>query len=577
MSTHETTENTESPGSAKHSKNTESNVESPNQAETKNKASTDSTENEKKAEKKAEEEKEDNFSFLPEKLQKQLASQNITKPTQIQKDAIGPALEGKDILAQSQTGSGKTLAFGLPVGLRLAGPSKEGLPRTLILTPTRELATQVRGVFGQTLSTLGIRCMTVIGGGSYYDQRRMLRRGVDVVVGTPGRIVDLIKQGVLPLEAIDIFVLDEVDQMLDIGFAEELKVVREALPEGVQTLFFSATMNKRMEKMARDFLTHPVTIKVAPEMSSPESIQHGYIPVKPHQELPALLNTLLFHNPEQALIFCATRQECREVAEALSSRGFNSGPLNGDLPQAARMATMERFRKKKLQYLVATNVAARGLDIQSLPLVINFDVPFDVESYTHRTGRTGRAGEKGRAWTLITPRNYRRYWDHMRELGLRPERLAVPSHNEILTSAAVRELSALEEQSRVTVERRIRRVANQLLEEIPPETAKELLRGFLHQSLLNKQAHHTYGVAAEEGDLEAPRHRHHRFGKRRDNNPRNRRRGGGGRSNRSPRSRSRSEGQGGGRKNSGASTSHSQQGKPPKKKKASKSHTGGGH
>ncbi len=448
-----------------------------------------------------------NFSFLPEELELRLSEQGIETPTPIQQKTIIPAMAGRDIVAQSQTGSGKTLAFAIPVGLRLEGPSEHGFPRALILTPTRELATQVDQVFHKTLGALGLRCMLVIGGGSYHTQKKRLQRGVDIVVGTPGRIVDLIKQDKLRLDAIESYVLDEVDQMLDIGFAEELKAVRSALPEGVQTLFFSATMNKKMEDLAHSLVRKPVSVKIAPEQSSPKTIEHGYIPVKPQMEIPALLNALLFHGPEQALIFCATKEECREVTAALQNRGFNAAALNGDMQQAARNATMEQFRDKSIQYLVATNVAARGLDIQSLPLVINIDVPYDVESYTHRSGRTGRAGEDGRAWTIITPRNFRRYWSFMNELRIKPTRLEVPTHNEILKSVGIRELSNLTEFSDHPAERRIRRVVNQILEDIPQEMAMELLRGYLYQQMTQAQAHHTYHIAVEEGDLTAPRGR----------------------------------------------------------------------
>lgn len=441
------------------------------------------------------------FSELPQALQQQLRQQGIVSPTPIQQAAIEPALMGQDILAQSQTGSGKTLAFAIPVGLRLAEPSEEGLPRALILTPTRELAAQVESVFAQTLGIFGLRCMHVIGGGSYARQKRQLKQGIDIVVGTPGRIVDLLQQGSLQLQGIEIYILDEVDQMLDIGFAEELEQIKQALPSEIQTLFFSATMNKPMEKLAKAWVKDPVVIKVAPGQTSPASIMHGYIPVQRGMEAPALMNALLYYNPNQALIFCATREECREITIALQQRGFNASALNGDMPQEARTETMDMFRNGALQYLVATNVAARGLDIQSLPLVINIDVPQDMEHYTHRSGRTGRAGEEGRSWTIITPRNYQRYWRFMKELKLQPERLNVPTHAEILKSIAQRDLQSLAEYTHAQIDRRIRKVVDDLLRETTPDVAHELLRGLLYKQLLQKQAHHTFNIAVEEGEL----------------------------------------------------------------------------
>lgn len=444
------------------------------------------------------------FSSLPESIQAHLREQGIERPTPIQQQAIEPALAGRDLLGQSQTGSGKTLAFALPVGIQLQEPSDHGRPRALVLTPTRELAIQVESVFSSVLRSLSLRCMNVIGGTSYRRQIHLLRDGVDVVVGTPGRIVDLLEQNILELDLVQCFILDEVDQMLDFGFAEELTKLKRALPSKIQTLFFSATMNPRMQELAQQLLQDPIILNIAPQQSSPRSIQHAYIPVQPRQELPALLNVLLFHHPSQALIFCETRQDCREVSEALERRGFNASPLNGDLSQDARLATMKRFRDGSLQYLVATNVAARGLDIQGLPLVINYDVPFDTESYTHRTGRTGRAGEIGKAWTMITPRNFRRYWGQMRQLKLDPERLEVPSQRQTLAQIAQREIQELYQHAEEHPVRNIRRICDQLLQDLPHEDAMRLLRGFVYRQLARNHACDTWGVAATEDDLKPP-------------------------------------------------------------------------
>lgn len=423
------------------------------------------------------------FSFLPASIQRVLQEQGITTPTPVQKAAIGPAMDGRDVLVQAQTGSGKTLAFALPIGLKLGGPSRDGQPRALVLAPTRELANQVEAVFSTTLATLGLRCLSIIGGSSYARQKKTLRDGVDIVVGTPGRIADLIRQNSLQLKQIQCFVLDEVDQMLDIGFAEELNVVKDALPTEIQVLFFSATIDKQMIRVTEKMLRQPVRLDLSAEDATPPNIEHACLLVKNDQRLGALINLLLFHAPKQAMLFCATREECREVASALESRGFNAAPLSGDLSQEAREDTLKRFHSSSLQYLVATNVAARGIDIQALPLVLNFDVPPDLESYTHRIGRTGRAGEDGRAWTLVTPQTFYRYRAHMKALELPLKHLELPSQHEILTNIAQRHLSELMQFAETPAHRNVRRITDKLLESIPPEEALELVRAVLQKHL----------------------------------------------------------------------------------------------
>ncbi len=423
------------------------------------------------------------FSFLPASIQKILQEQGITKPTPVQKASIGPAMAGRDVLVQAQTGSGKTLAFALPIGLMLGGPSPDGQPRALVLAPTRELANQVEAVFSTTLATLGLRCLSIIGGSSYVRQKKMLRDGVDIVVGTPGRIADLIRQNSLQLKQIRCFVLDEVDQMLDIGFAEELNVVKDALPTNIQVLFFSATIDKQMIRVTQKMLRDPVRLDLSSEDATPPNIEHACLLVKNDQRLGALINLLLYHGPKQAMLFCATREECREVASALESRGFNAAPISGDLSQEAREDTLKRFHSGALQYLVATNVAARGIDIQSLPVVLNYDVPPDLESYTHRIGRTGRAGEDGRAWTLVTPQTFYRYRAHMKALELPLKHLELPSQHDILTNIAQRHLTELMQFAETSVNRNVRRITDKLIESIKPEDALELIRAVLHKHL----------------------------------------------------------------------------------------------
>lgn len=416
----------------------------------------------------------ENFESLPAALRDALSSQGITQPTTIQAQAIPAALSGRDVLAQSSTGSGKTLAFSLPVALKL---QKHGALRALILTPTRELATQVAGVLDSTLSSLKLRTLAITGGSSYSRQKRALHDGVDIVVATPGRMNDLLAQGSLSLDAIESFVLDEVDQMLDFGFKEDLEKIRALLPAQAQTLFFSATLSSEIRSMARKLLKNPLEVNIVGATGqSPATIRHGYLEVRGHTEQKALINALLFHNPTQAMIFCKTRQECADVCEALLARGFDAAALHGDLTQVERNHTMERFREKKLKYLIATNVAARGIDVQDLPLVVNFNVPFDVESYTHRVGRTGRNGAEGLAWTIVTPSSCRAYESMMRQMKLNPELIAVPNCNEIIHRSAESLVNQLKDSQNKKPSKTIEKAVERTFSEMSAEDKDLLLK-----------------------------------------------------------------------------------------------------
>lgn len=421
------------------------------------------------------------FEALPTALRENLAAQGITAPTSIQSEAIPLALTGRDVLAQSRTGSGKTLAFTLPLALRL---KRHGELRALVLTPTRELATQVASVMESTVSALKLRTLAITGGSSYSRQRRALQDGVDVVVGTPGRITDLLNQGVLSLSKIEVFVLDEVDQMLDFGFAEDLEKIRSQLAPQAQTLFFSATLSSEIKALAKKTLKSPAEVNIAQsEGQSPSTIQHGYLEVRGAGEQKALINALLYHNPAQAIIFCKTRQECSDLTEALSRRGFDAAALHGDLTQVERNQTMDKFREKKLKYLVATNVAARGIDVQELPLVVNFNVPFDLESYTHRVGRTGRNGAEGEAWTIVTPASCRSFEFLMRKLKLTPKPITVPTASEVIHRSAESLMQNLKVSSEKNHSKTIVKAVERNISNLQPEEKDSLLREFLARKL----------------------------------------------------------------------------------------------
>ena len=439
------------------------------------------------------------FASLSAPLLEAFKEGGIDKPTEIQQKSLLPIIAGKDILGQSMTGSGKTLAFSLPLALRIfegRGESDSQGVKVLILTPTRELAQQIKSVFHTLLKPLRVRCLEIIGGASYQRQTSALKRGTDVVIGTPGRVADLLRQGAFPAESIETFVLDEVDQMLDFGFFEDLNTIRKSLNSKMQTVFFSATLNKDIEALARTLLKEPVTIK-AENVGSPKLIEHGYYFVQNGKKLACLVNFLALENPEQAIIFCETKKDCGEVAAALVLRGLNASSLNSDLSQNERQQTMQRFRTGHTSFLVATNVAARGIDVQELPVVIHYNIPRDTDSYTHRSGRTGRAGSAGNSISIIAPGETRSYVDLMMDLGIKPKELILPGPEKIVDSVTQRQMSELqgldwEKEQNPEVKASISR----FIATIPEAAAKSLLEALLYKKLQNLELFQSKDIMA---------------------------------------------------------------------------------
>ena len=423
------------------------------------------------------------FDTLSPALRQGFAEQGILEPTPVQIKSFYPIMQGQDVLGQSMTGSGKTLAFCLPLSLRLTEqvdlkPTPE--PKVLILTPTRELALQINTVFSSLLRPLQIRCLDIIGGSSYQRQVSQLKRGVPVVVGTPGRIADLIQRGDLQTSSIESFVLDEVDQMLDFGFEEDLTKIRKTLPKSVQTIFFSATLTRPIESLARTILNNPISVKVSE--NGPRLIEHGYCFVRSGKKLPCLINLLLHQDPDQAIIFCETRKDCGDVANSLVSRGMNAAQINSDLGQKERQQTMDRFRLGKVRFLIATNVAARGIDIQDLPLVVNMNVPRETDSYTHRSGRTGRAGSTGHAITLVNPSETRAFTQLMRSLKIKPVAHELPGLEQMYEALMQKEIRSLAQTSTQQKPHLIA-AAKKVVDQIPEESAKTLLEALIATKL----------------------------------------------------------------------------------------------
>jgi ATP-dependent RNA helicase DeaD len=343
-----------------------------------------------------------------------LASLGYEEPTPIQKQAIPPLLAGRDVVGQAATGTGKTAAFALPLIERLAADRERSRGKqkvcALILVPTRELAMQVAEAIHKYGKTTGTRVLPIYGGQSIHQQLVVLKRGVDVVVATPGRALDHIRRKTLDLSGVRTVVLDEADEMLDMGFAEDLEAILEAAPRERQTALFSATLAPRIKAIARKHLNDPVSLRIESEKTeagkAPRVRQVAYI-VQRQQKAAALGRILDIENPASAIIFCRTRTEVDELAETLNSRGYRSEAIHGGLSQEQRDRVMRRFREGGVDLLVATDVAARGLDIGHLSHVVNFDVPPAADAYVHRIGRTGRAGREGTAITLAEPRESR--------------------------------------------------------------------------------------------------------------------------------------------------------------------------
>ncbi len=340
----------------------------------------------------------------PELLQA-LTELGYTQPTPIQEQMIPVMLGGADVIGQAQTGTGKTAAFALPILQTLTRGDKR--PQALILAPTRELALQVAEAVSAYGRHTGVQVLAVYGGAPYGRQIGALRRGVDVVVGTPGRLLDLLRRGVLDLSAVRTLVLDEADEMLSMGFVEDIETVLAALPPQRQTALFSATMPPAIRRLAQKYQRDPQHITIARAQRTVAAVEQRYYLVNRRDKLAALTRIFEAEDVTRALVFVRTRADSGELANALTQRGLAAEMLNGDLAQNARERVLSRFRHNLIQVLVATDVAARGLDIDDISHVFNYDLPDDPEVFVHRIGRTGRAGKGGVAISLVTPRERR--------------------------------------------------------------------------------------------------------------------------------------------------------------------------
>lgn len=374
-----------------------------------------------------------------------LAELGFEVPTPIQIAAIPSLLDGRDVVGIAQTGTGKTAAFGLPLVEMIAPEVRE--VQALVLAPTRELALQTAQAIEQLGANTSIEVIAVYGGSPYGPQLRALRGGAQVVVGTPGRMIDLIEKGALHLNAVRMLVLDEADEMLRMGFAEDVETITSSLPTERLTALFSATMPSAIERVAASHLTDPVRLEVSSQSSTVDTIRQTYAVIPTRYRFEALTRVLATRSGGATIVFVKTRQEAEEVSLDLAAAGFKAAGISGDVAQHDRERLVTRLREGTLDVLVATDVAARGLDVERIELVVNYDVPREREAYVHRVGRTGRAGRDGESLTFFGPKERFRLGQIERLTGNRMEEVQVPSHSEVVRFLATRKLETLAPQA----------------------------------------------------------------------------------------------------------------------------------
>lgn len=342
---------------------------------------------------------------LSTEITRALDGLGYTAPTEVQEKVIPAALANIDLVVKSQTGSGKTAAFGIPICEMVNW--EENKPQALILTPTRELADQVKEDIANIGRFKRVRAAAVYGKHPFHYQKEELRQKCHVVVGTPGRVLDHIERGTLKLEEINHFVLDEADEMLNMGFIDQVEAIINHLPENRMTMLFSATLPENVEKLSDKYMKDAQNIEIASTVTLTDKIDHSLFIVKEQQKFALLRDVTIIENPDSCILFCRTKDRVDEVTEQLEKLHYICDKIHGGMAQEDRFAVMDEFKRGEFRYLVATDVAARGIDIDNITHVINYDIPLENESYVHRVGRTGRAGKKGKAISFVTPNEER--------------------------------------------------------------------------------------------------------------------------------------------------------------------------
>jgi len=371
---------------------------------------------------------------LSEEVKRALSVLKYETPTEVQQEVLPLALEKKDLVVKSQTGSGKTAAYGIPICEIIEWEEKK--PQALILTPTRELAAQVR----EDLTNIGrfkrIKAVALYGKEPFTKQKEELKQKTHVVVGTPGRVLDHIERETLALDQVKFLIIDEADEMLNMGFIDKVEAIIQELSLNRVTMVFSATLPKDVEKLCHEYMKDPIQIEMASSAITTDTIEHFVVQVKEHEKISLLKDVTVVENPDSCIIFCKTKEHVDTVFTELEESNYSCERLHGGLEQEDRFAVMDGFKMGNFRYLVATDVAARGIDIDNVTHVINFDVPMERESYVHRTGRTGRAGNKGKAITLATPYEEKYLKAIERYIGFEIPAMEAPSEQEVSAGKA---------------------------------------------------------------------------------------------------------------------------------------------
>ncbi|MGP1560818.1 MAG: DEAD/DEAH box helicase [Helicobacteraceae bacterium] len=379
---------------------------------------------------------------LDESILQGLAQAGFKAPSPVQKEAIPLVLKGKDLIAQAHTGTGKTAAFGLPIMSLMQ--AKAGI-ETLIITPTRELAMQISDELYKLGKLKGVKTVTVYGGQSYSRQVKQIKSSANILVATPGRLLDLLQSGQIEI-APSFIVLDEADEMLDMGFLDDVEKILKHMPRDAQKLLFSATMPAPIRKIADKFLNEPAVVQITKEETTNKDISQEYYVVEEKEREAATIRLIDYYDPKRAIIFCRMKKEADFLANTLLAKGYPSKALHGDMEQASREQTISAFKRGLVEILVATDVAARGLDISNVSHVFNYHIPFDPQSYVHRIGRTGRAGKKGVAITLVTPIEFRELQKIKKIVGTNITHKFIPTCSDVYNDLSEKFASKILEQ-----------------------------------------------------------------------------------------------------------------------------------
>ena len=414
---------------------------------------------------------------LKKEILKSVKFAGFTTPSPIQAQAIPIVLSGKDMVGQAHTGTGKTAAFSLPA---LNNMQLDGSVELLVITPTRELATQVSDEIFKYGRNLGVRTVTIYGGSSYKRQIDLVERGASVVVATPGRMLDILKKGMLKNFAPSMVVLDEADEMLDMGFLDDINEIFSYLPTNRQTLLFSATMPQPIKNLAHKILQDPEFVSITKGETTNADIEQLYYVIDEHERDDAIIRLMDSENTEKSVVFCRTKSEVDRLSNVLSNAGHLANGLHGDMDQRQRENVIKGFKNGSIQVLVATDVAARGIHVNNISHVFNYHIPFDPESYVHRIGRTGRAGTKGKAITLLTPLEFKELQKIKKIVGTSMEHAYIPSKNDLRATNIDKIVESIENQ-------KIFDEAHLILDRLKEDIDEETIMFKLISMVLSKQ------------------------------------------------------------------------------------------